>query len=180
MSSNPLAEDILKFRGGLARNNLIEILKNVEDIDTTIFHAAESPYVDVKNASDFLTKYKNNFTLLNLNIQSLNAKFDVFVIFLQELAASGVYFSVISLQETWVTQHLEMSKFLLPNYNITSLDASCSSHGGLVTYVHKSFQFTRLDLYTPTPLWEGIFLEISGGGLSQSITLCNIYRPLGI
>ena len=177
MSGNALEENILNFRGGIAKNNLLEILKHADDLDTTVYHAAESPYIDIENAQEYFTKFKNRFTVLNLNIQSLNAKFETFVTFLDELASSGFYFSVIALQETWVTSNLDIKNFSLPDYSTVSLNATCSSHGGLVVYINKNFKYKTLDVYTATETWEGIFVDISAGGLPNNVTICNIYRP---
>ena len=177
MATNVLSEDILKMRGGFSKNSLLEILQNVEDIDTTIFLASESPYIDIVNVPHYVERFQDKFTLLNLNIQSINAKFDVFVTFLDELASKGFFFSVITLQESWLSKQEDVSFFNIPGYNCVALDASCSSHSGLITYIHNDFQYTNLNLYTPTQLWEGLFLEIYGGGLGKKITLCNIYRP---
>lgn len=177
MASRCLADTILRHRGGVTNNNLLDILEKCEDIDTTIYHASESPYIDIHNTTAYLKKYQNHFTLLNLNIQSLSSKFDLLVTFLEELSSSNLFFSAISLQETWLSEHHDVNNFLIPNYNIVSLDATCSSHGGLITYVHKSFHIKQLDLYKKTITWEGLFLEITGGGIQRPITLCNIYRP---
>ena len=172
-----LAENILGSRGGLSRNNLLSLLENVNDIDTTILQTSESPYIDIDHLHSFLNDYKNKFTILNLNIQSLNAKYDVFCALLHDLASTGFYFSVINIQETWVTNKEDIKHFLIPEYNAVALQATCSSHSGLVTYIHKKFQFVNLELYKQSQLWEGIFLEVYGGGLQKRITICNIYRP---
>ena len=177
MSTATLAENILGPRGGLSRNNLISLLENVNDLDTTILQTSESPYIDIEHLHSFLNKYQNTFTVLNLNIQSLNAKYDVFSAMLSDLASVGFYFSAINIQETWISKKEDITHFLLPEYNAVALDATCSSHSGLVTYIHKKFQFVNLDLYKKSQMWEGLFLDVFGGGLQKRITLCNIYRP---
>ena len=65
----------------------------------------------------------------------------------------------------------------IPNYNTVFLPPTCSSHGGLVIYLHNSYQYKKLDIYTPSTLYEGLFLEIQGGGLLRKLVLANIYRP---
>ena len=177
MTSESLASDILTSRGGLAKNNLINMLEKLEDIDTTIFHASESPYIDIDCVPEFVKKYNDKFTILNLNVQSLNAKYDSFRVFIQELATADFHFSVISLQETWLSNKADINNFLLPDYNAIARNATCSSHSGLVTYVHKKFRFAELNLYDTSNMWEGIFVEVSGGGLKKKLNLCNIYRP---
>ena len=57
------------------------------------------------------------------------------------------------------------------------LDATCSSHGGLIIYLHKKYKFSIRNIYTPNHSWEGQFIDIFFNGNNQKITLCNIYGP---
>ena len=178
MSSKLLADDILKYRGGLANNNLLEILKNMENYDDMVTCCSESPYIDIQNASSYLNRFKNKFTVLDLNIQSLNAKFDTFMVFINELSSSDFFFSAICIQETWIRDStVHTHNFDIPNYSAVFLPAVCSSHSGLVIYVHESFRYKIIDALNPSTDWESLFLEIDGGGLYRKLTLGNIYRP---
>ena len=154
------------------------MLKNLEYFDETLSYCSESPYVDVTNASVYLKKFQDKFTVLDLNIQSLNAKFDSLMLFLDELAVKEFHFSAICLQETWMNENsVGYDMFNIPGYTPITLPATCSKHGGLIIYLQESFQFNRLDLYVNSPEWEGIFIEVSGECLSKKVVLCNIYRP---
>jgi hypothetical protein len=178
MMPDILANDILRYRGGINKNNLNEILKNLEHFDETVSYCSESPYIDVPNVSVHLKRHQNKFCILDLNVQSLNAKFDSLLLFLDELALNDFYFSAICLQETWLNeQSVANDLFNIPGYSAVTLPATCSSHGGLVIYLHDSFQFKKIDLYERSSIWEGIFIEINGDCLSRKITLGNIYRP---
>ena len=52
--------------------------------------------------------------------------------------------SVITLQETWADNEIEINYFNLPNYTMVYNDSRLSKHGGLITYIHDSFSFERL------------------------------------
>ena len=177
MASTLLANDILKHRGGMLKNDLSAILKNYGNDDETILSFIDSPYVDLQNIDSYLKQFQGKFCVLSINIQSLNAKFDTFVSFLEDLASSDFYFSAICIQETWITDSMGAHAFDLPNYNAISLPATCSSHSGLMIYLHSSYTFNQLHVSTSPHLWEGLFLEVEGGGLFNKLTLGNIYRP---
>ena len=169
--------NILTNRGGFDRNNLLNLLKDLENYEEMVSICSESPYIETEHLSDYMQKFKNYFTLLDINIQSLNAKFDSFVAFLNDLCNANIYFSAICIQETWLKTPNDKNFFNIPNYNMFSLQPTCTSHGGLIIYVHEKFQVKELNLYKTSTLWEGLFLELSGGGLTKKLKLCNIYRP---
>ena len=96
---------------------------------------------------------------------------------IDDLADDKFEFSAICLQETWVEgTDPDVSVYSLDAYICILLGATCSSHGGLLIYLHKNFQFAIRDFYSPNNLWEGQFVDIFGNGLNQKVTLCNIYR----
>ena len=169
--------NILNNRGGLNRNNLLNLLKDLENYEEMVSICSESPYIETEHVSAYLQKFKNYFTLLDINIQSLNAKFDSFVAFLNNLSDADIYFSAICIQETWLKTPYDSNCFNIPNYNMFTLQPTCTTHGGLIIYVHEKFQVKELNLYKESTLWEGLFLELSGGGLTKKLNLCNIYRP---
>ena len=167
---------ILNNRGGFDRNNLLNLLKDLDNYEEMVSICSESPYIEMEHVSAYMEKFKKHFTVLDINIQSINAKFDSFITFLNDLSDSNIYFSAICIQETWL-KSLNITCFKIPHYNMFTLQPTCTSHGGLIIYVHEKFQVKELDLYKESTLWEGIFLELSGGGLSKKLNLCNIYRP---
>ena len=77
------------------------------------------------------------FNILNLNCQSINAKFDQINIKLQELKNNGYEFSAICLQETWLTDNSDISRFMINRYSLISQGKICTAHGGLVIYLCK-------------------------------------------
>ena len=79
----------------------------------------------------------NNFTILSLNVQSLNAKFDQIQILISQLKSKHVQFNAICLQETWLTENSDLPLFQIPGYTLISQGAICSSHAGLAIYVQE-------------------------------------------
>ena len=75
---------ILKEYGGKMGNNLNEILSahnNETDIDLSSF----SPYLTVEQLPSYVSHIADNFSILTLNCQSINSKFDDLYVVLDEL-----------------------------------------------------------------------------------------------
>ena len=66
MASTLLANDILKHRGGMLKNDLSAILKNYGNDDETILSFIDSPYVDLQNIDSYLKQFQSKFCVLAL------------------------------------------------------------------------------------------------------------------
>ena len=171
---------ILKEYGGKIGNDLNSLLSThdyEEDIDLSSF----SPYITVEQLPPFVSQIADNLTILTLNCQCINSKFDDLCIVLDELYKSnGFKFSVINIQETWIKKEIDgsppdVSMYKLPGYQTFSVGASCSSKGGLLCYVLDSIDTSMKLTVDNCNTWEGIFLNLDLG--SESLILGNIYRP---
>ena len=91
MVSDPLANSLLLHRGGFKEKDLLEIFKHIDNFEEMLNSCSQSPYIDIENAGQYFTKFTDNFTVLDVNIQSLNAKFDIFIAFLEDLASNGFF-----------------------------------------------------------------------------------------
>ena len=89
-----LDELILSNFGGKAKNNLLNMLP--EDAMSIL----ESPYYATDDISTFFGNKFNQFLILSLNCQSLNAKFDRINIFL-ETQKQNVIFGAVSKKHGW-------------------------------------------------------------------------------
>ena len=76
-------------------------------------------------------------SILNLNCQSINAKFDKIKLFLECIDNNSNPVSIITLQESGGSELSDMKYFNLPNYTLVYDDYRHSSHGGLMTYIHN-------------------------------------------
>ena len=136
-----------------------------------------SPYY---SHCDFIYELSNkldNFNVLSLNCQSLNAKFDKLILLIEELKQNNFQFSVICLQETWLGEEADLTLYQIPDYSCIAEGKSCSEHGGLIIYVHNNYQFDKYPGPFRSNIWEGLFIKIISHDQSKNIYIGNIYRP---
>ena len=95
-------EDFLRFKGGVEQNDFTKILNLGSDENTV---RAKSLYHNVDVLKNFLTKNTKKITVLSLNIDSLNSKFDELNIMIHTLAESNVFISVICIQEARIGEN---------------------------------------------------------------------------
>ena len=172
---------ILNKFGGTTQNDLNKIFPSVDtecDVDISSF----SPYVSEKQLPEYVDTFKDNLSVLTLNCQSLNAKFDKLQVLMQDLIHENkLNFSIILFQETWLKPSDDfddvLSTYSLPGYKKPfGIPASCSKHGGLLCYVKETLEAFVCYKYVSSSLWEGIFLSISGKSIKPTL-IGNIYRP---
>ncbi len=53
----------------------------------------------------------------------------------------------------------------------------CSTKSGLIIYLNEKFDYTAKLNFNQSRIWEGQFINVTGGGLSKGITYGNVYRP---
>ena len=83
---------ILSNLGGFELNNLISIL-DIEDNEPHIIQ--HSSYYDIDSFKKLISNHNNIFSVLSLNIQSINSKFSELETFVEELVNVQFKFSVI-------------------------------------------------------------------------------------
>ena len=120
-------------------------------------------------------------SILNLNCQCINSKFDKIKLFLEGINNNSMPFSVITLQETWADNETDMNFFNIPNYTMVYEDSRLSKHGGLVTYIHNTSSFERLssdNMYNQnSTVYESMFLKIyKKSSKFTKYIIGNIYR----
>ena len=119
----------------------------------------------------------NVFSVITLNIQSLKAKFDNLVALLDILNSDKIKIDALCLQETWIDNNCDLSTFQIPNYYCISQSRFCSSHGGLIIYLSKKYNFTLMDLSHQSDICESLFIDIKIPVNNFHIILGNIYKP---
>ncbi len=170
--------------GSSDTHSFIRIIDTEIDYDKTESSPAEnepniiehSSYHTFEKLVKTLKTYKNKFSILSLNIQSLGAKWSELQIFIERLKNEGVFFSALCLQETWLAEGADISDYDLNGYTTIPQGYHCTSAGGLMIYLHENFNYTKkLSLKYDT--WEGQVIQVKKGEhLSKSIILGNIYR----
>ena len=173
-------ENILVNFGGYKQNNLEYIFKlqfadNDESEDN--ISSITSPYYSHDKLSDILVDQKAKFSVLSLNVQSINSKFDKLILFIEGLKINNFEFGAICLQETWLEEGVDLSQFNIPNYSCISQGRSCSKHGGLITYVHDKYNYDLYRNIDQSNIWEGQVIRIYNLNNLKDIYLCNSYRP---
>ena len=114
-------------------------------------------------AKGLLLNTKAGLSILSVNIQSMNAKFDEFESFIDKVNQTH-HISTICLQECWLnnTTAAKMRMFNLKDYKLFYQIKRCCGHGGLMIYVHNQFNCNIIDTikqqYTG---WEYLCVEIS-------------------
>ena len=170
----PLELDILANHGGIERKNLIKKLEQIHAEYATSM--TFSPDYTHEQFIDNCTDFSDKFSVLSLNCQSLNAKFNNFSIYIQELKEHNFKFSAICLQETWLKNDDDFTLFQINNYHCIHQVKYSSEHGGLLIYLHQDFNFEKLSV-NKFENWEGLFIKINNNTNTKHIFLGNIYRP---
>ena len=139
-----------------------------------------SAYYGETEFSKLLSK-KAGLTILSVNIQCINTKFDDFESFINRMNLTNSI-SVICLQECWLKETDNISMFNLTDYNLVSLPRSCCGHGGLMIYVHNQFKCTPINhnIMKKATDWEYLCVEISHQKHNaKKYIISNIYRKPG-
>ena len=95
-----------------------------------------SPYSE----ADFqnVLMLNNTLSIMSLNCQSVNAKFDEVQLFIDRINKSGSL-GILCLQESWTYINEDISLFELPGYTLYHQGKQCCKHGRLVVYVHNRY-----------------------------------------
>ena len=169
------APAFINNQGFAAANNLPDLL-GINDETEEITNIKLSPYIDMHALSDKLYQSKSDFSIISLNAQSINAKFDKFLIAINQINKKHEI-SIICIQESWLSSKSDTSLFNIPNHQLVAKGKYCSNHRGLLTYVHKDFYWVNIAINDVTTVWENLFIKIrhkTPGSKAQIIG--NIYR----
>ena len=147
---------------------------DTEEDDINLVH--QSPYYSIGDLPMYLQTI-GNINVLSLNTQSVNAKFDSIITFLEVARQQNVHFQVICLQESWLNDIYDLSLFQINGFTCFSRGKKCSPHGGLITYVDSSLNASEVNIDVNSSVWEGLFVQIQDLGYTKDIIIGNIYRP---
>ena len=133
-------------------NDLNHVLSPFVDSEHEIPNFCNSRYVDMSELQSLFINNGNEFLILTLNIQSVNAKFNNLFPVINNLASQGLYFGAICLQETWTSNDSDLSLLQLPGYQLIHQGSKCTKHGGLIIYLNESYSYKMRNLYTRSNL----------------------------
>ena len=139
-----------------------------------------SPYTNDIDFKRLLKDTSNNFQILSLNCQSINAKFELLKTHIDYFTDCTSTLDAICLQETWLSAGSDLSLLQLPGYNLISLGKSCSAHGGVCIYLKDNYEYSVIDLGLISEFWDGQFIVVSVKDkyqIDKKLVIGNIYRP---
>ena len=101
------SDSLLTHMGGTPVNSLTHVFhtNNADDILDDNLDITDSLYYNYNQFHRLLQPNKNNFSILSSNIQSLHAKFNELEAFVTDLQSNKFEFSIICLQESWLSEH---------------------------------------------------------------------------
>ena len=115
--------------------------------------------------------------MLSLNAQCINARSDGLLLLLEGAKKQNMYFHAICIQESWLTDDSDLSSFQITGYQCISQGKICSSHGGLITYIHENYLATSISVNNTSQIFEGQFILVKDIEYDNEIVIGNKYRP---
>ena len=109
------AAEILGNLGDLDDLNLENLFNSTEGNDEIgIF--SPSQYYAIHNLPSQL-KCKNNINVLSIDAQSIHAKFDPLLAYVENARQQGIRFHIICIQESWLRDTSDLSLLQIDGYN---------------------------------------------------------------
>ena len=164
-NNSTISENILNQFGGIAVNDLSRLLETRDD-DFEPNAINQSSYFSANEMPSFVQLQNNNYTLLSLNTQSVNAKISKLELFIQQMSQQNIFIDAIAIQESWLQydDHHELSdltQLCIDGYTIISQGYSCSKHGGLMFYIRSDYTAKIIKSVKNSDVWEGLFIEVT-------------------
>lgn len=160
-------------------NSLTHLLDFNDEFSELLESIQVSYYYSEDEAVLKCTETLNSCSILSLNCQSLNSKFDYIKLLLNKFHEQNSTIQIICLQETWFknSQKMDVSIYNIDGYNLLSFDCHASAHGGLAIYIHKNWNYKIINSML-FPHWENVHVEISSSkDPLTKFTVYNVYRP---
>ena len=146
---------------GFNENNCF--IQLIESISPTLENESNilthSRYYNNCNFKNMLQQTHNKITILNLNCQSLSAKFDNLKLFLADIATHSKI-TCITLQETWFDENTPLDSYCIPGYTLISKPHRITSHGGVAICLNNKFSYRKPELNHDSNVYENLTIEI--------------------
>ncbi|MBY0580085.1 MAG: hypothetical protein K2P53_00155, partial [Rickettsiales bacterium] len=137
----------------------------------------ESKYYTVWESSQYLKKNKEAFSILNINIRSLNKNFENLKLFLDEIKHN---FSIICITETWCKHDEQNLHFELDKYTSIHQPRKKYCGGGVSIFVCNSINYVqRNDLCVNETDCESLCIEIVNKTTKNIIINTTYRKPAG-
>ncbi|XP_071943453.1 uncharacterized protein [Antedon mediterranea] len=149
---------------------------NLNDINPNDdINIEETKYYQI---NDFNLSFKNSihanhFSILSLNCRSMVNKFDDILNLINSINHS---FSIIALEETWISPNSTTSLYEIPKYTFIHKDRIGRRGGGVALYLSETLSYEmRNDLASILTEGESIFIDVKIE--NKTISYGVIYRP---
>ena len=136
-----------------------------------------SPYYKSEEFINLMESKRDTFSIISLNVQSLNAKFSQLHAYIELYRNSHVDISALCLQETWLSDTSDTSLLQLDGYNLISRGKACSGHGGVAIYLRNEFTYDILEIEGSDD-YDALFISVKlNSSFNKQVIIGNIYRP---
>ena len=170
------ADEILNQFGDINTLALENIIDPSDGTDEEITLMIPSQYYTIDSLPVKMS-HSGNFNAISLNAQSINARFDSLLTFLEVTRQQNIILHVICIQETWLDEKSDLSLYQIEGYTCISRGKRCSSHVGLITYVDSQLNTSIMTIKNDSTILEGIFVAVKDMETEKEIVVGNIYRP---
>jgi hypothetical protein len=149
------------------------LLNNDNDPDVNFFEDViiNSNYFDIEEITNLMNASQMLFSMLTLNIRSMNKNFENFKSMLKNINSE---FTVICLIETWCKN--ENNNFQIPGYKAIHQTRGGGIGGGVCIFVHDSIQFQKIEILSIQNA-DFEFLTIELLNHNKKNALITAYRP---
>ena len=135
-------------------NSLTHLIEYVDpNNESEVSLLEHSRYYNDTDFINTLNQSHHKLSILNLNFQSSDAKFDQLKWFLAQANTTNPI-SITTLQESWYDSKTDMNFFNLQGYNMVYEFSRLSKHGGLITYIHNSCSYVKSDIEINSNFFE--------------------------
>ena len=186
--ANPLEDEILRH-ADIIKSSLLTTFSTPDDDDDRFNPAnsgvptlQKSEYLSPEHISTYMKQNRDKFTLMSLNLNSLNTKISELRIFVEDLQSQNLGFTVIAVQEARINAKTinVLNEYEIPGYKLEAQECQIDSqNGGLAFYIKDGYTAKiRKNLCKKSTLFESFFIEVSGPKIkNKKLTIGNIYRP---
>ena len=140
-------------------SHLIDAISPDSENESTLIE--HSKYYGDTEFEHALQQCNSKISMLSINCQSINAKFDKLKLFLDDVNTKNKI-SVICVQETWNHEGMDTNCFSLPDYTLINANRRLTAHGGLMIYLHDDFSYKEININATNEsnLFESLLVEI--------------------
>lgn len=179
-----LNEEILEPHGGFAKNYLNNLLhledETFDDEEECQLRFKLSPYHDEESINTYCEANKDSINIMSLNAQSIFSKIDKLKILIEEMKIKHKsVIHIVSIQEGHITAEKSKSQIEIDDYELFIEPSKIGKKGGIAVYVHNSLKGNPVKFFeeSPSKLWEGLSIDVTGSTLAKPIRIHTVYRP---